>query len=469
VARKYASAQEVALLKQLEQQAATVAPPYLEGLFTAQRRFVLDQSRRQAAVCTRRAGKTFAVCRKLLRTAASKPGVRCVYIALTRGHAKRTLWPYIHRSREELRLPLDTNETELTATLPNGSAVWLVGADDAREVEKLRGDAYALAVIDEPGSFARRLLGYLIDDVLRAALIDHRGCLCLIGTPAPVPKGAFYEATTGDAYSVHRWSAVENPNIPFQDEINLVLREKGWTESHPTFRREFLGEWVVDLGSLVYPYARERNWTDAAPDPSAKDWRYVLGIDYGFSHATAFAVVGWRRNVPGKTWLIECYQRKSMIPTAAAEETAKLKARWKPERIVGDCSGLGKGYTEEARQRFGIPIEPAEKRNKRGYQELMSGDLTSGAIQIVGASCQDWIDQAEVFPWADEEHDREASQATFQNDCLDAALYAWRETRAHRERELPSQKTLEQLENEKILKLERQMKYGKTSPSWMRY
>lgn len=409
----------------------------LAGLFPKQRAFVDDPARAKVALCTRRAGKTFGAGRYLARTAMSVPNATCAYVTLTRGSAKRLMWPALHRMKAAHGLPLELNESELTAKCPNGSAVWLVGADDARKVERLRGDAYSLVIIDEPGSFPQTLLSYLLEDVIGPALIDHKGTLCMIGTPSPVPSGTFFDATTGSTranggrWSLHTWSMLDNPHLPdVEDEIERVLRDNHWTREHPQFRREYLGEWVRDLGALVYPYDRARNWVDKLSDDG--DWLYTLGIDYGTVDATAFAVWAWRRRVPHEVYLVECWGKTGLIPSEAAGEVKALSERYRFDRIIGDTGGLGKGYAEEARRRWSLPIMPAQKTNKRGFIELMQGDLKAGNIKVVGPKCAQWIDEAEKLQWEDQS--REAEHPGFANHCLDAALYGYREARAWNER-----------------------------------
>ena len=59
--------------------------------FVAQKDFVLDDSPRVSALCTRRAGKSFGVGLKLLRAAYREPESTCLYLGLTRQTAKRIM------------------------------------------------------------------------------------------------------------------------------------------------------------------------------------------------------------------------------------------------------------------------------------------------------------------------------------------------------------------------------------------
>lgn len=412
-------------------------PDLLGSLFPKQRAFVEDPARFKSALCTRRAGKTVAAGTDLAASSLARPKIPNAYITLTRFNAKRLMWPQLHRLKARYGLSCELNESDLIARFDNGASIWLAGADDPRKVERIRGEGFGKVYIDEPGSFTKPLLRYLMQEVVGPALVDHRGTLCLTGTPDPIPDGIFYDATTslttrhGGPWSLHTWSMLDNPFIVDPaEEIERVLRDNGWTREHPKFRREYLGEWVRDLGSLVYPYDAQRNWVERLPDDG--EWMFTLGIDYGTVDATAFAVVAWRRRKPNEVWLVESWGKSGLIPSEAAEEVSKLCARYRFDRIVGDVGGLGKGYVEEARRRWGIPIQPAQKQNKRGYIELIQGDLKAGNFKVVGPRCGEWIDEAEKLQFEDETREKEDPNGS--NHRLDAALYAYRDARQWNEK-----------------------------------
>jgi hypothetical protein len=150
-------------------------------------------------------------------------------------------------------------------------------------------------------------------------------------------------------------------------------------------------------------------------------------MDFGYNDATAWAIWGW---LPyDKTaYLLRCWGEVGIIPSVNAERVQALNATYHFERIVGDVGGLGKGYAEEARQRWHIPIQPADKTNKRGYIELFNGDMSRGSIKVVRPECQEYIDEARKLPWSD---DRSEEMPSFKNDRCDSALYGWRAVTAY--------------------------------------
>ncbi len=195
------------------------------------------------------------------------------------------------------------------------------------------------------------------------------------------------------------------------------------------------GIWIQDSGGLVYSFSESINvLTGKVPALTT----HLVGIDYGFTDATAFCVIGWRDNDPC-VYVLEAYKREGLTPSDAAEEVDALSKRYKPVKIVGDTGGLGKGYAEEARKRFQLPIEPADKQNKRGYQSLFNGDLERGRIQIVGPACSELVTEWLELPWTE---DRSKEAEGFDNHCADACLYAWRAAGAYHEAPEPPKPTL---------------------------
>lgn len=271
--------------------AASKVAAIMAGLFDRQIALINDPSRRKAAKCGRRSGKTHAVGAYLYKAAVepAHAGLMVPYIALTKGHARRLLWPVLQKLDRDHELGLAFNQTELIATLPNGSKIWLTGADKPAEVEKLRGGAYPLVCIDEAASFGP-ILEYLVEDVLDAALEDYDGTLCLIGSPSAACAGLFYDVTTQakdedgrvkhPGWATHSWTVLDNPMFPrwagapnWRALAQLWLAnkqaDKGWSDDHPVFRREWLGQWVRDMTSLVYRYLEVRNSYTALPPQQA--------------------------------------------------------------------------------------------------------------------------------------------------------------------------------------------------------
>lgn len=424
--------------------ATTPEPPaknYIAGLFSQQLEFVADGSKKKCCLCSRRSGKTEAVAAWLLEGAESCPGGLSVYIARSRNNARLILWNTLIRinRRHNLGLKFREIDQQLIVETPNEHRIWLSGCKDRSEIDKFRGVSGTLvggirrAAIDEAQAFPD-WLQELVDDVLEPALLDQDGELVMVGTPAPVPAGIFYTATTGDggpAWSTHHWTVLDNPHIPHASKWLAEKREKnGWNDQHPTYRREWLGQWVLDRGALVYPFDSAINTFTELPPESA--WSFALGVDLGYDdNSTAFVVAAYRKNHP-EIYILECETFTRLIPSKIAAYIQAWEARYKKEHgagfsvVVADEGGLGGAIVDEMVQSFGLSIEAAEKTKKRSYIEMVAGDLQSGTIKVHPYAARKLVNELMVLPW-DEEH--KEPDERFQDHAADAFLYVCRAVR----------------------------------------
>jgi len=409
---------------------AKEAKGFLAELHPAQRRFIDDPCKRKALLCSRRAGKSYVILAWLIQGALDDIGGTSVYVAGSKGIARRNLGEAIDVFKERwpnLQLTLSEQDGQLMLRVgATRHVIWLAGAKDKASIGKFRGAKYKRVAVDEAQEYGSFLIE-LLRDVIEPALIDKAGELVIAGTPSPIPAGLFYEATTGDGASpkwdTHSWTLFENPYLKDpQGEVNQFCRQYGLTKDSPTYRREWMGLWVRDVGALVYPFSYILN--GAVKEDVPDDLSYVLGVDIGFSDASAFVVAGISPNAPS-IWVVEAHKREGMTPSAVAAQVEQYIHRYgRGLRVVVDSGGIGKGYAEEMRERYGIGCEPAEKTKKRAYQEIVAGELRNGTIKILGNNtCRDLLDEISVLQWGPgykEQDDR------FEDHCADAFLYAVR-------------------------------------------
>lgn len=415
---------EELILREYLRRTKKVIPDLRPHLFDKQLRVENDKSRFVAALCTRRAGKSRFAGTKLIIEALKRDNVTVPYVALTRQSAKNIIMPVIRELNIARSLGGQIKESTLTVSFPNGSQIFMVGADTANFIDRLRGGKYPIAIIDEAQSF-REHIGSLIDDVLTPAVSDYNGQIYLLGTPGPTPSGYFYDATNGKAgFSVHKWSVLDNPFMPnARDFVANLKKQKGWTDDNPTYKREWLGEWVEDIDSLVYKFNKTRNVFKEKPDNH--EWYRVLGIDYGWNDQTAFAVVSY--STTNKNVFVEHAQGFSELhPSLIAEKVKSLVERYSPVKIVADTGGLGKSITEEMVRRYQIPIKPAQKTEKLSFISLLNGDFIDGRL-FVHESCRDLMDQYKKL----DKDDKGVERSGVPNDLCDAVLYSYREARGY--------------------------------------
>lgn len=472
-------AQEEAALATLQERYRDVAGRIRATLYDKQREAFLDHAaRRMAGLCTRRAGKTFGGIREFVAYALENAKSRQLYINETRDEAKALAWD---EPDDGIISVLDgfglkrgekrgddgdfwANETELIVRFRNGSIIKLFGADDERQIDKLRGRKWNRAWIDEAGKM--RHLQALIQRVLGASMADFDGQIWMTLTPSLEAAGYAYDVTRQDGqrapgWVVYEWSVVDNPFFGATPEERWArtaakaLEENGWTEDEPDFQREWLGRWVITDANYVYPvhavaphlltfapmrmnasglYDHEAALRDLPRGRRGKPmhWLFSIGLDFGFfpdPFAICMGAFSMETDVAYEMWSWK------KIRTDADEQRDALKYLVDNVdgivSIVGDPAGqraLMKGW----RERFFIPIEDAEKNEKDTWIDLMGTAIRKGRWRYRENS--PLLHEHRHLVWLPvkngkrkEHSDRKLMDGSVPgNHNADAALYAWR-------------------------------------------
>jgi hypothetical protein len=411
-------------------------------MFQKQRDFVFGEDRMKVGLTSRRAGKSTSLAGGLLSSIDGKPGRVALYLTLTRMNAKRILWPTARALLHQLGVPYTVNLTDLEIRLNGGGTLLIGGVDTQEQVERWRGYAYQSAAVDECQSFPSHRLRSLIQDVLRPALADYRGPLFLTGTPGPVPAGYWYDLSGPHARQrVHTWTGLDNPHIPhFAEELAAIREENGWTETHPTYLREYMGQWTVDTESLVYPWNALRNeehrlptrtQSNAVVDPH--QWRFVTSVDVGQIHATAFVVVGAHPSLP-EDYVVRAEVMRDMTTDRMADRIRELRLQY-PGPVVMDTQGIGRRHADEVMSRFGIPIEAADKQDKSSGIRIVRDRLLTGHIKTLPGALP-LVGEWETIVWNRERNDHERDQ---EDHCADACIYAVKRLRNYTDTHLRPQ------------------------------
>lgn len=369
-----------------------------------------------------------------------------LYLARNRGVAKELFWPKIRGLVKAHNLPWHINESELRITTPAGGSLLVKGAeggDPEEEREKLRGLKLRRVLCDEPATYAATLRK-LLRDVIEPGLGDLRGDCIVNGTPGIVCSGAWHEISTGvlppgdrrpksslEKWARWHWDLRANPFFHESERyLQEVMAENGWTEEDPTFQREYLGRWVVDVSAQVYRYVAARNTVTEVPNYDKHTWVHSIGVDFGMVDECAWTVLAsppHGRDI----YAIRSEARVGLRPEQAAQFTHDLVTEYRPHRLVGDAGGLGKPYVEEYNHRFdaGLRMVPAEKTEKRAHIELINGDFGAPRLFLLMPQCEDLAGQLENLPWADDS--REHPHAGYKDHRSDSLLYSWRDHTAY--------------------------------------
>lgn len=406
--------------------------------YESQAAFVRSTAKRKVLRKTRRAGGTVALARSFLQEAIREPYGNQLYVTTTLKNAKRLIWPTLKKLNAEHGLGGVANETEAFMrfpALPNEPVIYLGGAKDKDEIAKIRGYEGGLkrAAIDEAQSIRASVFEELVDDVIEPSLLDYDGELDLVGTPAPVCAGYFYETDVGNRAA--GWEHFfldlrDNPYLekksgrPVRDQLADLLRRRNWTEDNPTFRREYLGQWVTDSDALALHYDRDRNGCAWQMDPQA-GWQYIIAFDIGWSDADAIAVLGWAPGERRLRLVREVITRKQGI-TELGNQLKLLYGIFQPLKVVGDMGALGKKIGEELRARWGLPIEAAEKQRKAEHVGLLDDALITGAFLAPPDSA--FAEDCAIVTWDPDKKAKSILEfsAAYHSDIIDAVLYGYR-------------------------------------------
>lgn len=416
-------------------------------------------------------------------------------ISLTLKSTRENYWSGapggIFRHNYDHALNLKFNHSDSVWTHENGSRGRLAGAETRADIEYLRGAAAEadIVIIDECKSFAPDLLRELIQDVIDPGLMTRDGICVMGGTPGAIPFGPFYEGTAeqsraietcdscglahptcipvgqegspayqcpefqtdiAEVWRLHTWTIADNVAAPAQWKRALRIKKRnGYGDDHPTWRREFLGEWVTDATDLVYAWAGCRaagknvTWNPRPEDISRENpsglpvelgpWHFVLGLDIGYVDESAFVLAAYSETVRELRHVYD-FKRSEMLCDDFIEEVLAVIDRYgMPEAIVADTGGAGaKMLIETLNARHGTGIIPAEKRDKQAHWELINSDFHAERIKIIPGT--DLAHELAGLQWDLSRNSKVILARTgalkedpsCPNHLCDALLYLWR-------------------------------------------
>ncbi len=414
-------------------------PDIFKGTFVQQRDFIQDPAKLKALWCTRRSAKSYTAGLYLFHEALSNPGCNCLFVGLTRDSSKRIIWKDVLRDIDRnFNLGCRPNLADLTLTLPNGSVIWITGADAHEdEMKKLLGAKYRLVCIDESSMYTVDL-NNMVYGILKPAMTDpnakgERGTICLFGTSSNFPRGLFYDVTTRKepGWKVFEWTAHDNPYVATQwaEELEDIRVNRPLYMETPQFQQWYLNKWVVDEEKLVYRFSQTKNLTKKVPVLPAEGWTYCLGVDTGWEDDNAFVLTAYHLNDP-RLYILKTYHQKRMTFDQVVHKIEEFLADpiEAPHKVFID--GANKQGVESMRARSAIPFQYADKQDKATFIALCNADLVQAKITILDIpenrplwdemASLVWVTEGDKIKLPRKEH------PALSNHLCDAFLYAWR-------------------------------------------
>lgn len=380
-----------------------------------QKRLLRSRSRKIIVNVARQQGKSTTAAAKAVHKAVFSPKSLILIVAPAvpqAGELRRKIDEHLRNYKLEVKTLAD-NKRELE--FANGSRIIIVAADE----DTVRSYTAHMIIEDESA-----MVPDAVYEAMEPMILVTGGQHILLGTPKGMKKHHFSDIwhdagkSAWDRYEVNAW---QNPRVP-REVLQALKDEKERLGRLWWFQQEYECSFVAAAQGLVYPFDRKKNSSPSLPRDD-RYWQYVLGIDYGYVDSTAFTVLGWQKDDP-TVYVIETLEQTGLLAPEAAEIALKLTKKYPFARMVGDMGGFGKGYIEEARRRFKLPVVAAEKNNKRGYIELMASDMKAGLLKVFPGN-EGLVDEWQKLPWDEE---REMPADGHKDHLADAALYAWRAT-----------------------------------------
>ena len=369
---------------------------------------------------SRQAGKSTVAAIAALHMATYKPKSLQLLISPTERQSKelfRTVMDLVERLPVKPRLD---EENVLSLQLQNRSRIVALPSNPAG----VRGYANVARIIEDEAAF----VGDDMANAVSPMLAVSGGQYWMMSTPNG-RRGHFFEAWErggGDWARVH----VTASQVSRIDPAWLARKRDELTRAgnYALYQQEYEGAFVHGAQGRVYAgFDETRNVVDEVPPCS----HHLLALDYGVVDPTSYTVLGWNDHDP-TIWVVCSFKVPHQSPSTSAEQVQALDAQFHFQRIVGDVGGLGKGYAEEAIQRFQIAIEPADKTGKLGFVALLNGDLGAGRVRMHRTACAQLIAELLELAWKPDVdgHARTVEDPALANHCTDGLLYGWRATTA---------------------------------------
>ena len=271
-----------------------------------------------------------------------------------------------------------------------GQQVFVLGADNANHVDRIRGASIKYCYGDEITTWNRDVF-----DMLKSRLDKEYSVFDGTCNPAQ-PSHWFKEFldSNADIYE-QTYTIDDNPFLPESFVENLKKEYIGTVY----YDRYILGKWALAEG-LIYPMYQNAVETPPQGEPS----RYVMSLDYGTQNAFSaglwalYGDVWWRvkeyyysgRDTGVQKTDEEYAQDLDRFAQGIGDEYEKL-------RVIIDPSAAS--FITLLRKRGKYRVIPADNSVLDGIRETATA-MQTGKIKIAPC-CENWIREAQGYVWDD--------------------------------------------------------------------
>lgn len=357
-----------------------------------------DPALLQSILTGRGAGKTTLVKGVFLVEMAETSHGKFIYACPTLGMAVELLWEPLKKACSQLGIMDDVTFLEaprqggkILMFNRTGSQLKLFGADDGKQINLCRGQAFDGVAGDEVGFWPVDLVDNFVRKVIMPRIGERAGWIKLVSSPGPFPRGFFFERTRDGSdlhrpysqreqpeyknwqgWSSHAWNladVVKQPNAAKRYPALVALRRshihiknevEKWSDQNPIWLREYEGRWARDNTAGVFIFDPEKNlWRPAgerhgvdgllllklaiAALPKGHEWHFIVAGDKGAprvsKEANDNATDARERRDP---WAINVYAfapsdpKRDLLHVAFWPERTGLYARLIAQLMLGE-------------------------------------------------------------------------------------------------------------------------------------
>lgn len=300
-----------------------------------------------------------------------------------------------------------------------GEKVYCIGADNVRQVAKIRGSEIAYCAIDEATDINPEVF-----EMLKSRLSLPWSC-CDITTNPSSPGHWFkkFIDSSKDGVDIYcqNYTIYDNPFLP-HDYVKALEAEYSGTVY---FDRYILGKWTLAEG-LVYPNY-EKAVVEASSLVSVEYYeQWVLSVDYGTQNATAALLFGRR----GNSWVLFREYRYSGRDTGRQKTDAEYVEdmlqlvhdipcpNGDAIEVIIDPSAAS--FIEAMRRTGRFKVRKADNDVLNGIR-CTAVAMSSGKLYISN-SCESTIKELQGYIW-DTSRDDVERPVKVEDHCMDAMRY----------------------------------------------
>lgn len=300
-----------------------------------------------------------------------------------------------------------------------GEKVYCIGADNVRQVAKIRGSEIAYCAIDEATDINPEVF-----EMLKSRLSLPWSC-CDITTNPSSPGHWFkkFIDSSKDGVDIYlqTYTIYDNPFLP-HDYVKALEAEYSGTVY---FDRYILGKWTLAEG-LVYPNY-EKAVVEASSLVSVEFYdQWVLSVDYGTQNATAALLFGRR----GNSWVLFREYRYSGRDTGRQKTDAEYVEdmlqlvhdipcpNGDAIEVIIDPSAAS--FIEAMRRTGRFKVRKADNDVLNGIR-CTAVAMSSGKLYISN-SCEGTIKELQGYIW-DTSRDDVERPVKVEDHCMDAMRY----------------------------------------------